>query len=74
MSNARDIADWLIEAEKTTPSDHLPTSGGELTGPVITSSTFDGRDVAADGETLDLAPSTYDPIGASVAMAIALGG
>jgi len=35
----------------------LPKAGGAMTGPITTNSTFDGRDVAADGATLDgLAP------------------
>ena len=33
----------------------LPLSGGALTGAVTTNSTFDGRDVAADGVTADAA-------------------
>ena len=31
----------------------LPKAGGALTGPVITTSTFDGRDVSVDGAKLD---------------------
>jgi hypothetical protein len=34
-------------------TDKLPISGGALTGPVTTNSTFDGRDVGADGIKLD---------------------
>jgi hypothetical protein len=52
----------------------LPKSGGAMTGAITTNSTFDGRDVATDGALLDAVATTYDPIGASVAMAIALGG
>ena len=33
----------------------LPLSGGAMTGPITTNSTFDGRDVAADGVTADAA-------------------
>ena len=33
----------------------LPLTGGALTGAVTTTSTFDGRDVAADGVTADAA-------------------
>ncbi len=33
--------------------DFLPLTGGDLTGPVTTTSTFDGRDVSADGTKLD---------------------
>jgi len=33
--------------------DFLPLTGGALTGPVTTTSTFDGRDVSADGTKLD---------------------
>ena len=33
--------------------DNLPKAGGALTGAVTTNSTFDGRDVAADGTKLD---------------------
>ena len=32
---------------------HLPLAGGALTGAVTTTSTFDGRDVSADGTQLD---------------------
>jgi hypothetical protein len=33
--------------------DFLPLTGGALTGPVTTTSTFDGRDVSVDGTKLD---------------------
>jgi hypothetical protein len=36
---------------------YLPKAGGVLTGPVTTSSTFDGRDIAVDGAKLDLIES-----------------
>jgi len=99
----------VITGLQTTLDSKLPLAGGALTGAVTTNSTFDGRDVATDGTKLDgIAASannythpanhaisvitglqaaldaksatshnhntSYDPIGASVAMAIALGG
>ena len=36
-------------------ADKLPLSGGAMTGAITTNSTFDGRDVAADGVTADAA-------------------
>jgi len=35
--------------------DNLPKTGGAMTGAITTNSTFDGRDVAADGATADAA-------------------
>jgi hypothetical protein len=36
-------------------ANYLPLAGGAMTGPITTNSTFDGRDVAADGVTADAA-------------------
>lgn len=36
-------------------TNYLPLAGGAMTGPITTNSTFDGRDVAADGVTADAA-------------------
>ena len=59
----------------------MPLSGGAMTGPITTNSTFDGLDIATrDGvltsttNTVNNLSNVFDPIGASVAMAIALGG
>ena len=66
----------------------LPIAGGAMTGPITTNSTFDGVDIATRDAVLTSTTTTannattainnlstvYDPIGASVAMAIALGG
>jgi len=40
-------------ASENNTADKLPLSGGSLTGPVTTTSTIDGRDVATDGTKLD---------------------
>ena len=50
---AFDSADYATAAQGTTADAALPKSGGALTGPVTTNSTFDGRDVAADGTKVD---------------------
>ena len=59
MSKARFLADLLSadgEVKATRVDAHsLPKAGGALTGAVTTNSTFDGRDVAADGVTADAA-------------------
>ena len=59
----------------------MPLSGGAMTGAITTNSTFDGVDIATrDGvltsttNTVNNLSNVFDPIGASVAMAIALGG
>ena len=64
----------VITGLQTELNNKLSLAGGAMTGAITTNSTFDGRDVSADGIVLDAASVTYDPIGASVAMAIALGG
>jgi hypothetical protein len=51
-----DIADGV--AGKATAELALPKTGGALTGAITTNSTFDGRDVGADGIVLDAAPVT----------------
>jgi hypothetical protein len=50
-----DIAarDAILTSTTTTASAALPKSGGAMTGAITTNSTFDGRDVAADGTKLD---------------------
>jgi len=50
---AFDSSDYATAAQGTTSYNALPKSGGALTGPVTTTSTFDGRDVATDGTKLD---------------------
>ena len=59
----------------------LPKAGGAMTGAITTNSTFDGVDIATRDAVLTSTTNTvnnlstvFDPIGASVAMAIALGG
>jgi hypothetical protein len=51
VSTAADVV--LTNADVTATADKLPKSGGALTGPVTTNSTFDGRDVSVDGAKLD---------------------
>jgi hypothetical protein len=50
---AFDSTDYATAAQGSTADAALPKSGGAMTGPITTSSTFDGRDVAADGAKLD---------------------
>ena len=59
----------------------LLRAGGAMTGAITTNSTFDGVDIATRDAVLTSTTNTvnnlsnvFDPIGASVAMAIALGG
>ena len=42
-----------VDANAGGGGDFLPLTGGALTGPVTTTSTFDGRDVSVDGTKLD---------------------
>ena len=46
---------WASLAYSSLPSGVLQLSGGAMTGAITTNSTFDGRDVAADGVTADAA-------------------
>jgi hypothetical protein len=47
---------WNVPlAYSSLPSNVLPLAGGAMTGAITTNSTFDGRDVAADGVTADAA-------------------
>ena len=46
---------WTSLSYSSLPSNVLPLSGGAMTGAITTNSTFDGRDVAADGATADAA-------------------
>ena len=46
---------WASLAYSSLPSGVLHLSGGAMTGAITTNSTFDGRDVAADGATADAA-------------------
>jgi len=84
-----DIADDAVTADKlattvnadiatgvsgsTIAGDALPKAGGAMTGAITTNSTFDGRDVAADGVTADAAlpktggTMTGDITGAAIA-------
>jgi hypothetical protein len=50
---AFDGADYATATQGSTAEAALPKSGGAMTGAITTSSTFDGRDVAADGTKLD---------------------
>jgi hypothetical protein len=50
---AFDSSDYATAAQGTLATDALPKSGGAMTGAITTNSTFDGRDVATDGTTLD---------------------
>ena len=50
---AFDETDYATAAQGTTADAALPRSGGAMTGPITTNSTFDGRDVATDGAKLD---------------------
>ena len=71
----------LTNADVVATADKLPLAGGAMTGPITTNSTFDGVDIATRDAVLTSTTNTvnnlsnlFDPIGASVAMAIALGG
>ena len=82
------VSDDRSAANTTTADAALPRAGGAMTGPITTNSTFDGVDIATRDSVLTSTTTTannavtsinnlstvYDPIGASVAMAIALGG
>jgi hypothetical protein len=46
---------WTSLGYSSLPSNVLPLTGGAMTGAITTNSTFDGRDVAADGVTADAA-------------------
>ena len=50
---AFDSSDYATAAQGTKADAALPTTGGAMTGAITTNSTFDGRDVAADGTKLD---------------------
>jgi len=50
---AFDSADYATAAQGITADAALPKTGGAMTGAITTTSTFDGRDVAADGTKLD---------------------
>ena len=50
---AFDSADYATASQGATADNALPTTGGAMTGAITTTSTFDGRDVAADGTKLD---------------------
>jgi len=45
--------DYATAAQGTTADNALPKSGGAMTGAITTNSTFDGRNVSADGTKLD---------------------
>lgn len=55
-----DPADYATAAQGTTADAALPKAGGAMTGPITTNSTFDGRDVAADGSKLDTIENNAD--------------
>lgn len=46
-------SDYATAAQGTNADNALPKSGGAMTGPITTNSTFDGRDIANDGAKLD---------------------
>ena len=48
-------AAWTALGYSSLPSNVLSLAGGAMTGAITTNSTFDGRDVAADGVTADAA-------------------
>lgn len=50
---AFDSADYATAAQGTTADAALPKAGGAMTGAITTNSTFDGRNVSADGTKLD---------------------
>ena len=50
---AFDSSDYATAAQGTTADAALPRTGGAMTGAITTNSTFDGRDVSADGTKLD---------------------
>ena len=69
---AFDSSDYATAAQGTTADDALPKSGGAMTGAITTNSTFDGRDVAADGTKLDgiEANATADQTNAEIRAAV----
>ena len=48
-----DDTQYATAAQGTKADGALPKSGGAMTGAITTNSTFDGRDVSADGTKLD---------------------
>ena len=69
---AFDSSDYATAAQGTTADNALPKSGGAMTGAITTNSTFDGRDVSADGSKLDGIESgaTADQTAAEILTAI----
>lgn len=57
---AFDSADYATAAQGITADAALPKTGGAMTGAITTTSTFDGRDVAADGTKLDTIETNAD--------------
>jgi uncharacterized protein YqgQ len=57
---AFDSADYATAAQGTKADNALPKTGGAMTGAITTNSTFDGRDVAADGTKLDTIETNAD--------------
>ena len=57
---AFDSADYATAAQGTTADNALPKTGGAMTGAITTNSTFDGRDVSADGTKLDTVETNAD--------------
>ena len=57
-----DIAarDAVLTSTTTTANAALPKAGGAMTGAITTNSTFDGRDVSADGTKLDTVETNAD--------------
>ena len=50
-TNGSGVLTWTDD--NATDATKLPLAGGAMTGPITTNSTFDGRDVSADGTKLD---------------------
>ena len=69
---AFDSTDYATAAQGTTADAALPKAGGAMTGAITTDSTFDGRDVAADGTKLDgiEASATADQTDAEIRTAV----
>ena len=57
---AFDSANYATAAQGTKADAALPKAGGAMTGAITTNSTFDGRDVAADGTKLDTVETNAD--------------
>jgi hypothetical protein len=61
----------LTNADVAATADKLPKSGGAMTGPITTTSTFDGRTIATDGTKLDTLVIGTSVVGATGATSAA---